>query len=113
MLQRVRWARVRVGDDVVGEIGPGLLALVGVAAGDTPDDAALLARKTARLRVLAVDERPFERALVDVPGAARLCESQFALLGDLRRGTRPTWSGAAAPAAAEPLVETSAATSAA
>ena len=109
VLQRVRWARVTVGDDVVGEIGPGLLALVGVAAGDTPDDAALLARKTARLRVLAGHERPFDRALVDVPGAALLCVSQFTLLGDLRRGNRPSWSGAAAPEVAEPLVETYAA----
>ena len=109
VLQRVRWARVTVGDDVVGEIGPGLLALVGVAAGDTPDDAALLARKTARLRVLAGDEWSFDRALVDVPGAALLCVSQFTLLGDLRRGNRPSWSGAAAPEVAEPLVETYAA----
>ena len=75
VLQRVRWARVTVGEEVVGEIGPGLLALVGVAAGDAVEDAALLARKTVRLRVLAGDERPFDRSLLDVPGAALLlCE---------------------------------------
>jgi D-tyrosyl-tRNA(Tyr) deacylase len=105
VLQRVRWARVAVGDEVVGSIGPGLLALVGVAAGDRPDDARLLARKTARLRVLAADDRPFDRCLLDVPGAALLCVSQFTLLADVRRGNRPSWSGAAAPEVAEPLVE--------
>jgi D-aminoacyl-tRNA deacylase len=105
VLQRVRWARVTVGGEVVGAIGPGLLALVGVAAGDGPGDAALLARKTARLRVLAGGERPFDRSLLDVPGAALLCVSQFTLLADLRRGNRPSWSAAAAPEQAEPLVE--------
>jgi D-tyrosyl-tRNA(Tyr) deacylase len=105
VLQRVRWARVAVGGEVAGEIGPGLLALVGVAAGDGPAEAALLARKTVRLRVLAGDERPFDRSLLDVPGAALLCVSQFTLLGDVRRGNRPSWSAAAPPEAAEPLVE--------
>jgi D-aminoacyl-tRNA deacylase len=105
VLQRVRWARVAVGGEVVGAIGPGLLALVGVAAGDGPGDALLLARKTARLRILAGDERPFDRALPDVPGAALLCVSQFTLLADVRRGNRPSWSAAAPPEEAEPLVE--------
>jgi D-aminoacyl-tRNA deacylase len=109
VLQRVSWARVAVGDEVAGEIGPGLLALVGVAAADGPAEAALLARKTVRLRVLAGDERPFDRSLLDVPGAALLCVSQFTLLGDVRRGNRPSWSAAAAPEVAEPLVETYAA----
>lgn len=105
VLQRVRWARVAVGDEVVGSIGPGLLALVGVAAGDEPGDARLLARKTVRLRVLAGDERPFDRSLLDVPGAGLLCVSQFTLLADVRRGNRPSWSAAAPPEVAEPLVE--------
>jgi D-aminoacyl-tRNA deacylase len=105
VLQRVRWARVAVGDDVVGAIGPGLLALVGVAAGDEADEARLLARKTVRLRILAGDDRPFDRALLDVPGAALLCVSQFTLLADVRRGNRPSWSAAAPPEVAEPLVE--------
>ena len=105
VLQRVRWARVAVGEEVAGEIGPGLLALVGVAAGDGPEEAALLARKTVRLRVLACGERPFDRSLLDVPGAGLLCVSQFTLLGDVRRGNRPSWSAAALPEVAEPLVE--------
>lgn len=105
VLQRVRWARVAVGDEVAGEIGPGLLALVGVAVGDGPEEAALMARKTVRLRVLAGEERPFDRSLLDVPGAALLCVSQFTLLGDVRRGNRPSWSAAAPPEVAEPLVE--------
>ncbi len=105
VLQRVRWARVEVAGETVGAIGPGLLALVGVAAGDAAEDARLLARKTARLRVLAGDDRPFDRALLDVPGAALLCVSQFTLLADLRRGNRPSWSAAAPPELAEPLVE--------
>jgi D-tyrosyl-tRNA(Tyr) deacylase len=96
---------VTVGDDAVGEIGPGLLALVGVASGDGHGEASLLARKTVRLRVLAGGERPFDRCLLDVPGAALLCVSQFTLLADLRRGNRPSWSAAAPPEEAEPLVE--------
>jgi D-aminoacyl-tRNA deacylase len=105
VLQRVAWARVEVDGAVVGEIGPGLLALVGVAAGDTEAEARRLADKTARMRILAGDERPFDRALVDVPGAALLCVSQFTLLADLRRGNRPGWSRAARPEEAAPLVE--------
>jgi D-tyrosyl-tRNA(Tyr) deacylase len=101
----VRWAEVTVGDEVVGSIGPGLLALVGVAAGDEPEDARRLARKTVRLRVLAGPERPFDLALADLADAALLCVSQFTLLGDVRRGNRPSWSAAAPPEAAEPLVE--------
>jgi D-aminoacyl-tRNA deacylase len=105
VLQRVWWARVAVAGETVGEIGPGLLALVGVAAHDEAGDAALLARKTVRLRVLPGDERPFDRSLLDVPGAALLCVSQFTLLADVRRGNRPSWSAAAPPERAEPLVE--------
>jgi D-tyrosyl-tRNA(Tyr) deacylase len=105
VLQRVRWARVAVDGEVVGSIGPGLVALVGVAEGDQAEDARLLARKTVRLRVLAGAERPFDLSLLDVPGAALLCVSQFTLLADVRRGNRPSWSAAAAPEAAEPLVE--------
>lgn len=105
VLQRVRWARVEVAGEEVGAIGPGLLALVGVAAGDGAADAVRLADKTARLRIFAGGERPFDRALVDVPGAALLCVSQFTLVADLRRGNRPGWSGAARPEEAAPLVE--------
>lgn len=105
VLQRVRWATVDVDGERIAAIGPGLLALVGVAVGDGPGDAAVLARKTARLRVLAGPERPFDLSLRDVPGAALLCVSQFTLLADVRRGNRPSWAGAAAPEVAAPLVE--------
>ncbi len=105
VLQRVAWARVEVEGEEVGAVGPGLLALVGVAEGDTEAEARRLADKTVRMRIFAGDERPFDRALADVPGAALLCVSQFTLLADLRRGNRPGWSGAARPEVAAPLVE--------
>jgi D-aminoacyl-tRNA deacylase len=103
VLQRVRWARVEVAGEVVGEVGAGLLALVGVAAGDGVAEARRLADKTVRLRLFA-GERPFDRALTEVPGAGLLCVSQFTLLAEVRRGNRPSWSRAAAPEAAAPLV---------
>jgi D-tyrosyl-tRNA(Tyr) deacylase len=104
VLQRVRWARVEVEGEVVGEIGAGLLALVGVAAGDGPDDVRRMAEKTVRLRLFASGDRPFDRALTEVPGAGMLCVSQFTLLAEVRKGNRPSWSRAARPEQAEPLV---------
>jgi D-aminoacyl-tRNA deacylase len=103
VLQRVRWARVAVAGEVVGEIGAGLVALVGVAEGDGPAEARLLAGKTVRLRLFA-GERAFDLPLTAVDGAALLCVSQFTLLADVRRGNRPSWSGAAVAEAAAPLV---------
>jgi D-tyrosyl-tRNA(Tyr) deacylase len=105
VLQRVSWARVDVGGEEVAEIGAGLLALVGVAAGDVAEDAELLAAKTARLRVFAEGERPFHRSVTELPDGALLCVSQFTLLADMRRGNRPSWAAAAPPEEAEPLVE--------
>jgi D-tyrosyl-tRNA(Tyr) deacylase len=104
----VSQARVEVAGELVSRIGPGLLALVGVAAGDTKDDAALLARKTLAARLFPDDERPFHLSLGDY-GGEMLVVSQFTLYGDLRRGNRPSWSAAAAPEVAEPLVESYAA----
>lgn len=104
VLQRVTRARVTVGLDVVGSIEVGLVALVGVAEGDRHEDAVRLATKTVRLRLFGDGDRPFHRSVGDVEGAV-LVVSQFTLLGDVRRGNRPSWSGAAAPAEAEPLVE--------
>lgn len=107
MLQRVRWARVEVAGTRVAAIGPGLLALVGVAVDDAPEDAERLARKSVALRIFpdAADVRPFHRAIGERPDAALLCVSQFTLLADLRRGNRPSWAGAAPPERAAPLVE--------
>lgn len=103
VLQRVAWARVAVDGADVAAIGPGLVALVGVAAGDTAADAVRLGEKTARLRVFPHADRDFDRSLAD-GGGGLLCVSQFTLLGDLRRGNRPSWSEAARPEEAEPLV---------
>jgi D-aminoacyl-tRNA deacylase len=103
VLQRVSRASVRVGDELVGEIGPGLCMLLGVARGDGPEQAAKLAGKVARLRVFEHDGR-FDLSLLDVGGEA-LVVSQFTLLGDTAKGNRPSFSGAAAPGQAEPLYE--------
>lgn len=100
MIQRVSTAEVRVADEVVGAIGPGLLVLIGVTHTDTVEQADALARKVYGLRIL-----PGERAVSDVTGAAVLAVSQFTLYGDVRKGRRPSWSAAAPGAAAEPLVD--------
>lgn len=103
VLQRVRSASVTVDDVCVAQIETGLLALVGVARGDTDDEARRLARKAVRLRLFPGDDRDFERSLVDVRGAL-LCVSEFTLLADTRRGNRPSWVDAAQAQDAEPLV---------
>jgi D-aminoacyl-tRNA deacylase len=105
VLQRVAWARVHVDDEEVGAIGPGLLALVGAARGDTAAEAQRLAAKKVRLRMFDGPERPFDVPLTEVPCGGLLCVSQFTLLGDVRKGNRPSWSGAAPGEEAEPLVE--------
>ncbi|HEX5365769.1 MAG TPA: D-aminoacyl-tRNA deacylase [Acidimicrobiales bacterium] len=104
VVQRVAGARVTVDGEVVGEIGAGLCALVGVARGDTPAQARELAGKLAHLRILGDDAGVMNRSVLDV-GAAVLVVSQFTLYGDTRRGRRPSWAAAARPEEAEPLVE--------
>ena len=104
VVQRVRSARVLVDGELVGAIGRGVLAYVGVAEGDTEAEAAWLADKITGLRIFASRERPIDRSLLDVQGAA-LVVSQFTLLADTRRGRRPSFTGAAAPEVAEPLVD--------
>ena len=81
-----------------------MLVYVGVAEGDTTAEAEWLANKIAVLRIFASEERPIDRSLLDVGGAA-LVVSQFTLLADTRRGRRPSFTGAAPPEAAEPLVD--------
>ena len=95
---------MRVGGRVEGEIGNGLLVLLGIAAGDGEDDAARLAGKVARLRVFEDGERRLDRSLLDTGGAA-LVVSQFTLIADTHKGNRPSFTAAAAPQDAEPLVE--------
>ncbi len=104
VVQRVTAGKVSVEGQMVGQIGPGLVVLVGVGQGDTETEAAWLAAKIASLRILADDEGRFNRSLVETGGAA-LVVSQFTLYGDARRGRRPSFSDAAVPELAAPLVE--------
>jgi D-tyrosyl-tRNA(Tyr) deacylase len=102
LVQRVSRAAVRVEGDEVAAIGPGLLVLLGVRVGDGEEEADKLADKVRALRVFddaagRMNEPLGEREL--------LCVSQFTLLGDVRRGNRPSWTEAAPPEVAEPLYE--------
>jgi D-aminoacyl-tRNA deacylase len=104
VVQRVKEAWVRVDQDEVARIGVGLLILVGVAEGDGPGDVAYLAQKLAHLRVFAGDGRLMHLSLLDLQ-AEVLMVSQFTLLGDCRKGRRPSFDAAAAPETAEQLYE--------
>jgi D-aminoacyl-tRNA deacylase len=104
VIQRVSSAAVEVEGERVGAIGPGLSVLLGVAAGDGEEEAVRLAGRVARLRVFPNEEGRFDRSLLDTGGAA-LVVSQFTLIADTAKGNRPSFSGAAAPEAAEPLYE--------
>jgi D-aminoacyl-tRNA deacylase len=103
VVQRVAWAEVRVDGRQVGRIERGLLALVGVAPDDDLAAAHRLADKLAALRVFADEHGRMNLALRAVGGAV-LVVSQFTLFGDVTRGNRPSFVGAAEPALAEPLV---------
>jgi D-tyrosyl-tRNA(Tyr) deacylase len=103
-VQRVRQAHVTVGEEVVGRIERGLLVLLGVAAGDQQEDACQLADKLVALRVFDDDAGKMNRSLADV-GGAMLVVSQFTLLGDCRKGRRPSFDAAAPPEAAQSLYE--------
>jgi len=102
--QRVSTARVLVGGELAGEIGPGLCVLLGVAREDGTAEAVHLAGKVARLRVFEDEDGRFDRSLLDAGGAA-LVVSQFTLVADTAKGNRPSFSGAAPPEQAEPLYE--------
>ena len=105
VVQRVSSASVRVDGAVVGEIGRGLLVLLGVARDDTDADAALIAAKVAGLRIFDDEAGKMNLAVADVAGGV-LVVSQFTLLGDCRGGRRPSYIEAAAPEAANALYET-------
>jgi D-tyrosyl-tRNA(Tyr) deacylase len=104
VIQRVREASVTVEGTVTGQIGPGLLVLVGCAP--TDDEAALtwLARKLVNLRIFSDENGQMNRSVRDV-GGEMLAVSQFTLLADARKGNRPSYAGAAPPAVAEPLYQ--------
>jgi D-aminoacyl-tRNA deacylase len=103
-VQRVSRAKVTVGGQTSGEIGRGMLVLLGVAAGDTEADARALADKIAGLRIFEDDQGKMNLALADV-GGTMLVVSQFTLLGDCRKGRRPSFTDAAAPELAERLYQ--------
>jgi D-tyrosyl-tRNA(Tyr) deacylase len=102
--QRVSRARVIVDETTTGEIGPGLVVLLGVARGDADAEAARLAGKVARLRIFEDAEGKFAHSVLDGGGAA-LVVSQFTLIADTRKGNRPSFTEAAPPDRAEPLYE--------
>jgi len=101
LIQRVREASVRVGDQNVGAIGPGLVVLAAMAAADGDDDRDWLARKIVALRIFDDDDGVMNRSIVDTGGAI-LAVSQFTLFASTRKGSRPSWSGAAPPLVAKP-----------
>jgi len=104
VIQRVRRARVSIDGRVVGEIGAGVLVLLGVGKGDSSEAASYLAEKTANLRIFNDGEGKMNVSLLESGGSA-LVVSQFTLYGDLRRGRRPGFDRAAPPGEANRLYE--------
>jgi len=104
LLQRVTHASVTVDEQVVGQIGLGLLVLLGVGQDDSEVQVKTLADKIVHMRVFGDDEGKMNRSLLDIGGEV-LVVSQFTLYADIRRGRRPSFTNAAPPSLAEPLVE--------
>jgi len=104
VIQRVRRGAVTVDGGVKGEIGPGLVILVGVGKGDTQAQADWLAEKVANLRIFEDDAGKMNRSVLEAGGSA-LVVSQFTLYADTQKGRRPSFIDAALPAEAEPLVQ--------
>jgi D-tyrosyl-tRNA(Tyr) deacylase len=104
VVQRVSRAAVRTGGDEVGRIGAGLLVLLAVGHGDGAREVAWMVRKLAELRIFGDGEGKMNRSLAEAGGGLLLI-SQFTLFGDLTRGRRPSFTGSAPPAKAEPLID--------
>ena len=104
VVQRVTRAKVTVNSEITGEIGPGLLVLLGVGAGDSRADADYLSDKTIGLRIFEDPAGKMNLSVVDIGGAV-LAVSQFTLYGDVRRGKRPSFDAAAPPQSARELYE--------
>ena len=104
VVQRVTYAKVEVEGKVAGEIGAGLLVLLGVARGDTAADAQFVASKIVQLRIFSDDAGKMNRSLLDT-GGALLAVSQFTLYGDTRKGRRPSFDAAAPPEVARELYD--------
>lgn len=105
VIQRVTEARVRVGERIVGEIGRGLLVLLGIGRDDGPEQVRYIAGKIRDARLFeGENNKPMDRSVVEIGGAV-LVVSQFTLYGDMRRGRRPSFDGAAPPELARALYE--------
>lgn len=104
VIQRVERASVTIGGTLHSSIGPGIMVLVGVETGDTPDDMAFVAQKTASLRIFNDDDGVMNRSVADVGGEI-LAVSQFTLTASTRKGNRPSYIRAARPDVAVPLYE--------
>ena len=104
LIQRVKWGRVTVADHSTAEIGPGLVILLGIGPGDGDEQVKYLVDKIANLRVFEDQDGKINRSLLDVSGEA-LVVSQFTLYADTRKGRRPSFTGAAPPDIAAPIIE--------
>jgi len=104
VIQRVRASKVEVGDEVIGEIGPGLLVLLGVSRSDEEKEADFLSDKIVHLRIFEDDEGKMNRSLMETGGEIMVV-SQFTLLGDCRKGRRPSFVKAASPERAKEVYE--------